>query len=87
MFSGDLLPLWYLAGFGTAYSPQSQGLWNTNQVVIEGLQHYLHCVYKDWDEHLTAVEFAYNHQVQPSLGPYLPLLSFFTGSIPVLPSC
>mmetsp|Transcript_71211 Transcript_71211/g.148592 ORF Transcript_71211/g.148592 Transcript_71211/m.148592 type:complete len:951 (+) Transcript_71211:1853-4705(+) len=54
---------------GTAYHPQSQGLVeHLNRTAIEGLRHYLHGLYEDWDEHIVAVEFAYNHSLQPSLG-------------------
>jgi hypothetical protein len=55
--------------FGTAYHPQSQGLTErANHTVIEALRHYLRGVFEDWEDHLAAVEFAYNHSVQPSLG-------------------
>eukprot|EP00961_Rhodomonas_salina_P224095 3030175-Rhodomonas_salina.1 len=57
------------AALGTAYHLQSQGLTeHANHKVMEGLWHYLNRLYEDWDDHLIAVEFAYNHSVQPSLG-------------------
>lgn len=67
-----LTELWRLCGtkqtLSTAYHPQSQGLVeHANRTLIESLRHYLHGVYEDWEDHVPAVEFAYNHSVHPTL--------------------
>jgi hypothetical protein len=71
---------------GTAYHPQSQGLTeHANRVVIEGLRHYLHGVYADWDEH-KSWQSSLPTIILCSLHWVLPLLSSYMGSNPVLPS-
>eukprot|EP00961_Rhodomonas_salina_P203867 2750877-Rhodomonas_salina.1 len=52
----------------TAWHPETQGLTKrANHTIIYSLKHYLHSVYETWDEHLIAVEFAYNTSVHSSL--------------------
>eukprot|EP00961_Rhodomonas_salina_P238933 3228461-Rhodomonas_salina.1 len=65
--------LWHLCGtrqnLSTAFHPQSQGLVeHANRTLVEGLWHYLHGLYEEWESHVPAVEFAYNHSVHQSLG-------------------
>eukprot|EP00961_Rhodomonas_salina_P207699 2803254-Rhodomonas_salina.1 len=49
--------------------PETQGLTeHANRTIIYSFKHYLHSLYETWDEHLIAVEFAYNTSVHSSLG-------------------
>lgn len=63
----------------TAFHPQTQGLTErANCTIIYSLKHYLHSLYETWDEHLIAVEFAYNTSTHPTLGitPFEALYGF-----------
>lgn len=53
----------------TANHPQTDGQTErSNRTVEEMLRAYVNPFHTDWDEHLTAVEFAYNDSVQASTG-------------------
>lgn len=68
----------------TAYHPQSDGQTErANRSVEDMLRHYVDKKQKDWDEHLTAVEIAYNNSKQISTGfsPYF----LNAGQHPILP--
>lgn len=65
--------LWNLCGtrqnLSTVFHQQSQGLVeHANLTLAEGLRHYLHGMYEEWELHMPAVEFAYNHSIHPLLG-------------------
>jgi hypothetical protein len=68
----------------TAYHPQSDGKTErVNRVVEDMLRSYVCPAQTDWDEWLTAVEFAYNNSVQASSG-YTPFY-LSTGQEPRTP--
>jgi hypothetical protein len=53
----------------TAYHPQTDGQTErANRTLEEMLRAYISSQHDDWDEHLPAVEFAYNNSVNPSTG-------------------
>ena len=53
----------------TAYHPQTDGQTErANRTVEDMLRAYISPHHDDWDDHLTAVEFAYNNSVQASTG-------------------
>ena len=63
----------------TAYHPQTQGSTErANRTIIHSLKHYLNSLYENWDEHLIAIEFAYNTSIHPSTGitPFEALYGF-----------
>jgi hypothetical protein len=68
----------------TAHHPQSDGQtkW-MNRTLEEGLRSYVNYHMTDWDQHLSALEFAYNNTVQESSG-YSPFY-LNTGQHPRIP--
>ena len=53
----------------TAYHPQTDGQTERmNRVIVDMIRHYISPTHDDWDEHLTAVEFAINNAYQQSIG-------------------
>lgn len=53
----------------TAFHPQTDGQTERhNRTVIEMIRAYVNSSHSDWDEHLAALEFAYNNSVNPSTG-------------------
>jgi hypothetical protein len=69
----------------TAYHPQTDGQTErANRVIEEALRSYTSHLYNDWDEYLTAIEFAYNNSKNAStkLTPF----EVDTGRNPLIPS-
>lgn len=65
--------LWSMLGtklaMSTAYHPQTDGQTErANRTIEEMLRAYVNGQQNDWDEHLTAVEIAYNNSKQASTG-------------------
>ena len=65
--------LWKLVGsklaMSTAYHPQTDGQTErANRTIEEMLRSYVNEKQNDWDEHLTAIEIAYNNSKQSSTG-------------------
>ncbi len=53
----------------SAYHPQTDGQTERmNRVIIDMIRHYVDPMHNDWDEHLTAAEFAINNAHQQSIG-------------------
>ena len=53
----------------TAYHPETDGQTERmNRVIVDMMRHYISPTHDDWDEHLTAVEFAINNAYQQSVG-------------------
>ena len=53
----------------TAYHPETDGQTERmNRVIVDMLRHYISPTHDDWDEHLTAIEFAINNAYQQSIG-------------------
>ena len=53
----------------TAYHPETDGQTERlNMVIVDMIRHYISPIHDDWDEHLTAVEFAVNNAYQQSIG-------------------
>ncbi len=40
----------------------------TNRIIVDMMRHYISPMQDDWDEHLTAIEFAINNAFQQSIG-------------------
>ncbi len=60
---------WASVLLSKAYHPQTQGLTEpTNRTTFHSLKHYLNTLYETWDEHLVAVELAYNTSLHAALG-------------------
>jgi hypothetical protein len=56
-------------GMSTAFHPQTDGQSErTNRTLEDMLRAYTNYRHDDWDQHLTAAEFAYNDSVQASTG-------------------
>ncbi len=63
----------------TAFHPQTQGLTErANRTILSSLKHYLNSLYETWDEHVIAVEFAYNTSTHSTTGitPFEALYGF-----------
>ena len=53
----------------SAYHPQTDGQTERmNRVIVDMMRHYINPTHDDWDEHLTAMEFAINNAFQQSIG-------------------
>ena len=53
----------------SAYHPETDGQTErTNRIIVDMMRHYISPTHDDWDEHLTAVEFAINNAFQQSIG-------------------
>ena len=53
----------------SAYHPETDGQTErTNRIIVDMMRHYISPMQDDWDEHLTAIEFAINNAFQQSIG-------------------
>jgi len=53
----------------TAYHPETDGQTERmNRVIVDMMRHYISPTHDDWDEHLTAIQFAINNAYQQSIG-------------------
>ena len=69
----------------TAFHPESDGQTERcNRILQDMLRHYINPMHNDWDEHLTAVEFAINNSYQESIKTTPFMLNY--GRNPLTPS-
>lgn len=69
----------------TAFHPETDGQTERcNRILQDMLRHYINPMHNDWDEHLTAVEFAINNSFQESIkmSPFM----LIYGQNPLTPS-
>ena len=53
----------------SAYHPETDGQTERiNRIIVDMMRHYISPTQDDWDEHLTAIEFAINNAYQQSIG-------------------
>jgi len=53
----------------SAYQPETDGRTErTNKIIVDMMRYYISPMQDDWDEHLTAIEFAISNAFQQSIG-------------------